>query len=55
MHPDRLRKNWLLDDNYIPLFGGRPNRSTVIGSDDIANLIIALNTAKSIDDFVAVV
>jgi hypothetical protein len=30
---------------------GKPSRETVIGSDDILNLRIALNTAKSLREF----
>ena len=34
---------------------GRPNRETVISEDDILNLRIALNTAKSFDAFLDVI
>jgi hypothetical protein len=38
-------------DEYIPFLGGRPSREKIISEDDITNLIIALNTAKSLDVF----
>lgn len=46
----RLEK--ILSKDYIPLGEGRPDRSKIIGSDDIINLRIALHTAGSIEDFV---
>jgi hypothetical protein len=36
---------------FIPFLKGRPSRATVIGQDDIANLLIALNTSKDFDSF----
>ena len=41
----------LMKSDYIPLGAGRPSRATVIGADDVRNLLIALNTAKSLDEF----
>lgn len=41
--------------NEIDFLSGRPERNTVIGSDDITNLQIALNTATTIDEFCVVV
>jgi len=38
-------------DEYIPFLGGRPVRETVISEDDITNLIIAVNTSKSLEVF----
>ena len=38
-------------EEYIPFLGGRPHRDNVISEDDITNLIIALNTAKSLEVF----
>jgi len=38
-------------DFHIPFLSGRPNRETVIGQEDITNLLIALNTADSIETF----
>lgn len=35
----------------LALFEGRPDRQTVIGSDDILNLKIALETSTSLEDF----
>lgn len=35
----------------IPPLMGRPERETCINEDDILNLNIALNTAKTIDEF----
>ena len=39
----------------IPFLGGRPERDTIIGSDDIMNLQIALETCKTFKEFFAVV
>lgn len=33
------------------MFEGRPERDTDIGQDDINNLIIAMNTTNSVEDF----
>ena len=41
--------------NSIPFLGGRPKRDTVINSDDIANLNIALNMAKTFKEFIELV
>jgi hypothetical protein len=38
-------------EEYIPFLGGRPHRETVISEDDIMNLVISLNTAKSFEMF----
>lgn len=40
---------------YIPLFDGRPERENWINGDDILNLNIALNTARTIDEFLLTV
>lgn len=37
--------------NEIPFMGGRPERDTAIGQEDILNLIIALNTAATLAEF----
>ena len=39
--------------DFIPLFSGRPLRDTVIGKEEILNLEIALNTARSLEEFIA--
>ncbi len=36
----------------IPFMKGRPKRDTVIGKDDIHNVLIALNTCESLDNFI---
>lgn len=36
--------------DYIPFLGGRPNRITVINSDDCINLSILINTTTSVDE-----
>jgi hypothetical protein len=41
--------------DYIPFLGGRPNREKVIKSDDVLNLSIALNTSKSLEEFLNLV
>lgn len=38
-------------DSYIPFLSGRPERERVIGKDDVLNLLIAMNTAQSLDQF----
>lgn len=38
-------------EEYIPFLEGRPHRDSIISEDDITNLIIALNTAKSLEVF----
>jgi len=43
----------IMKPDYIPFLAGRPARNTVIGLDDIANLIIALNTSSTFEDFLA--
>lgn len=35
----------------IPFLGGRPQRDTIIGADDIINLRIACNTKISLEEF----
>ena len=37
--------------DYIPFLGGRPQRTTVINSDDCINLTILLNTTASVEEF----
>lgn len=39
----------------IPFMGGRPVRDLVINDDDITNLVIAMNTAVSLEEFLALV
>ena len=36
--------------DYIPFLGGRPNRTTIINSDDCIDLSILLNTSTTVDD-----
>lgn len=36
----------------IEMLKGRPNRVTVINADDITNLKIALETSKSLEEFI---
>jgi hypothetical protein len=43
----------VLAGDYIPLFGGRPSRSLLIGKDDSLDLKIILNTTNSVDEFLA--
>jgi len=37
---------------HIELLSGRPDRQTVIGSDDIINLLIALHKTEDVSDFI---
>jgi hypothetical protein len=36
----------------IPMFAGRPDRETVIGSEDLCNLTIALGLYQDVNEFV---
>jgi hypothetical protein len=38
--------------DFIPFLGGRPERDTIISEDDIMNLVISLNTAKSMEELI---
>jgi len=44
-------RNTGYDEDYIPLYEGRPKRNVVIDSNDILNLKIALNTTNNFEDF----
>lgn len=46
IQPDQLTKN-----HFIPFLQGRPVREGLINNEDIINLKIALNTSKSLQDF----
>ena len=39
--------------DFIPLFGGRPLRTSRIGKDDTVDLKIILNTTRDIEEFLA--
>ena len=41
----------VLREDYIPFKGGRPERKTVIGKEDLLNLHIALNTVSTFEEF----
>jgi hypothetical protein len=41
----------VMKKDYIPFLGGRPERQTIIGKDDILNLEITLNTCSTVDEF----
>ncbi len=49
----------LVDTNntkkYIPFLKGRPRRTEQISSDDVHNLLIALNTGLKFEEFLAIV
>ena len=47
----RFSLNKVLSEEYIPFLEGRPKRETIIGNNDLTNLKIALNTFKSLEDF----
>jgi hypothetical protein len=40
---------------HLPLYAGRPERDKEIANDDLLNLRIALNTARSLDEFLDMV
>ena len=48
----RPKATW---DYHIPMWSGRPVRDHVIGAEDVMNLVIILNTARSIDDLCGMV
>jgi hypothetical protein len=41
----------VMKKGYIPFLGGRPQRETIIGKDEIMNLEITLNTCSTVDEF----
>ncbi|GEM_PF-2050808 len=41
----------VLSGDFIPLFGGRPDRSAKIGKDDSLDLKIFLNVTTSVEEF----
>jgi hypothetical protein len=41
----------VMKKDYIPFLGGRPERGTIIGKDDILNLEITLNICTTVNDF----
>jgi hypothetical protein len=42
----------VMKPDYIPFLGGRPERVTVIGEDDVVDLKINLNTTASVEEFI---
>ena len=46
-----VRLDEISRDDYIPFLGGRPLRDLSISEDDVVNLIITLNTARSMEEF----
>ena len=40
-----------LASDFIPLFGGRPLRTSRIGKDDSLDLKIILNTTRDVEEF----
>ncbi len=53
--PEKIVKTGLTNDSLIgktiPFLGGRPQRESIIGNDDIMNLLIACNTCSTLEDF----
>jgi len=49
--PERVRGVSRTDDVRIPFLAGRPKRTTAIGPDDLTNLVIAMHTCKTLEDF----
>lgn len=47
----RIKLGDLLRPDYIPMGAGRPKRDTVIDSEDICNLTIALGLSSSVNGF----
>jgi hypothetical protein len=48
----QIRLEEVMKPDYIPFLGGRPERLTVIKTDDIVNLKIILNTTESVEEFI---
>ena len=48
----QIRLEEVMKPDYIPFLGGRPERLTVIRTDDIVDLKINLNTTDSVEEFV---
>jgi hypothetical protein len=46
----RIKLNEL--EGMIPLFTGRPKRERAISQDDLTNLVIALHTSKTLEEFI---
>ena len=46
----RIRLDDVVRGDYIPFLGGRPDRERIIGSDDVVDLVIALNTVRSVEE-----
>ena len=51
----QIRLEDLTKPGYIPFLGGRPQRETVIGLDDVINLVIALHTSDSLEELLRAV
>lgn len=51
----RVKLENIKNPDYIPFLGGRPKRSVIINKEDIINLGIALNTCKTIDEFLKII
>lgn len=45
----------VMGKDFIPYLGGRPERESVIGHEDIVNLEIALHTSGSLEELLAAV
>lgn len=41
----------LLESRPIPFLSGRPDRDVTVDTDDILNLLIALNTSETLEEF----
>ena len=55
--PERIDREQGADTRaelHIPFLAGRPDRENMIATDDLTNLVIALYTAKSLEDFLDV-
>lgn len=52
MRMENARK---VEEKVIEFLGGRPERETVINDEDITNLKIALETSKTLEQFLSLV
>ncbi len=48
-----VKLDHVMAKDFIPFKEGRPVRQKVIGNEDLLNLQIALHTATSLEDFLA--
>ena len=50
---DAAKLDKVLSPDFIPMFGGRPQRAALIGKDEALDLKILLNTTLDVEQFIA--